>query len=103
MSYTNVKPITTTTTNTTNPSYFEFIIQSLHYFSENIYYLFNGQYTWHKFSRDLTILVQQVTILDLLMVTMLSIGLTLARHFATRYIFLVSELFFFYFVLSDFF
>lgn len=71
--------------------YVDFVEQSYHYMLDSARFLWRGQYSSANFSRDASILVQQVSLADLLVVTVLSIGLTFARHYATKHILQVSQ------------
>jgi len=71
------------------PSYSSFLTQSAEYFVRNVQFLLSGKYSVHKLSQDLTAMAQQVALLDLLVVTGLSIALTFTRHYSTERIFKV--------------
>ena len=72
---------------TTNPSYVEFVVQSYYFFLNSAQYVSNGKYTKEKFRQDLGLLSTQITFIDLLVVVGLSVLLTAARHYITKYIF----------------
>lgn len=72
------------------PSYLEFILKSYHFFAGTFQDVHSGKYGRAQLGQDLALLGRQVSLLDLLMVTALSVLFTVARHYSTRFIFKVS-------------
>lgn len=74
----------------TDPSYRDFFIESYHYFVRNVKSLYSQNYFREKFQEDLKLMIQQITAIDLLVIVTLTVALTLGRHMASKYIFMVS-------------
>lgn len=76
--------------NSVDPSYLTFIIKSYHFFANTFNQVYSGKYGRAQLGEDLVLLGRQVSLLDLFMVTVLSVLFTLARHYSTKFIFKVK-------------
>lgn len=72
------------------PSYLEFLLKSYHFFAGTFHQVHSGKYGRQQLVQDLALLSRQVSLIDLLAVTVLSVLFTAARHYSTKHIFKVS-------------